>query len=54
MSLTGRHDIRKAVDLYRIAENDERLSRYFVEQVEPFYQRRRGSRPRIFFKAGNA
>ncbi|WP_133493005.1 enhanced serine sensitivity protein SseB [Alcanivorax sp. 24] len=44
----------KAVDLYRIAENDEGLSRYFVEQVEPFYQRRWGSRLRNFFKGGNA
>lgn len=42
------------VDLYRVTENGEGLSRYFVNETEPFYERKWGSKLKSWLGAGKA
>lgn len=42
------------VDLYRISEDESGLSRYFLTQTDPFYERKWGSKLRSFFGFGKA
>lgn len=42
------------VDLCRVSENEQGLSRYFIEETKPFYERRWGTRLRSLFGYGKA
>lgn len=42
------------VDLYRVARDDKGLSEYFLREVQPFYERRWGSKIKSFLGIGRA
>lgn len=42
------------VDLYRVARDDKGLSEYFLREVQPFYERRWGSKLKSFLGFGRA
>ncbi|PHS03794.1 MAG: endopeptidase IV, partial [Blastopirellula sp.] len=42
------------VDLYRVNENDTGLSQYFINQTEPFYEKKWGSKLKSWLGIGKA
>lgn len=42
------------VDLYRVNENDAGISQYFINQTEPFYEKRWGGKLKSWFGIGKA